>query len=102
MDTLEELISDAFVAGFMVSGEGYNGEYPFDKDWHNIRRELSGAIQEHLSGSVVGAHRSAIIRELIEKIGPKASVYSYNRYGGGELEWDYNVAEWLKSQIEGE
>ena len=46
--------------------------------------------------------RNQVIRELIEKVGPKASVYSYNRYGGGELEWDYNVADWLKSQMEGE
>ncbi len=46
--------------------------------------------------------RNQVIRELIEKIGPKASVYNYNRYGGGELEWDYNVSEWLKSQMEGE
>ena len=48
------------------------------------------------------ADRNQVIRELIEKVGPKASVYSYNRYGGGELEWDYNVADWLKSQMEGE
>ena len=50
------------------------------------------------------AERNQVIQELIEKIGPKASVYSYNRYGGGavELEWDYNVANWLKSQMEGE
>ena len=48
------------------------------------------------------ADRNQVIRELIEKIGPKASVYSYNRYGGGELEWDYNVAEWLKDQLKGE
>lgn len=47
-------------------------------------------------------YRNQIIQELIEKVGPKASVYSYNRYGGGELEWDYNVADWLKSQMEGE
>ena len=46
--------------------------------------------------------REHAIQELIEKVGPKASVYSYNRYGGGELEWDYNVADWLKSQMEGE
>jgi len=50
------------------------------------------------------ANRNQVIQELIEKIGPKASVYSYNRYGGGavELEWDCNVADWLKSQMEGE
>ena len=53
-------------------------------------------------GEDAAEHRNQVIQELIEKVGPKASVYSYNRYGGGELEWDYNVAEWLKSQMEGE
>lgn len=52
--------------------------------------------------SIAAEHRNHVIRELMEKIGPKASVYSYNRYGGGELEWDYSVAEWLKAQLEGE
>ncbi len=51
---------------------------------------------------IAAEYRNQVIRELIEKIGPKAAVYSYNRYGGGELEWDYNVADWLKSQMEGE
>ena len=101
MDTLEELISDAFVAGFMVSSEGYNGEYPFDKDWHNIRRELSGAIQEHLSGSVVGAHRSAIIRELIEKAGAE-SYTACMAVPDEEPDQAHIAALWLKSQIEGE
>ena len=94
MDTLEELISDAFVAGFMVSGEGYNGEYPFYMDRDIIRLALAETIQEHLAGSVVGAHRSAIIRELIEKaLGSEADDYrSYDGY----------VAEWLKDQLKGE
>lgn len=50
------------------------------------------------------ANRNQVIQELIEKVGPNASVYSYNRYGGGavDLEWDYDVADWLKAQMEGE
>lgn len=44
-------------------------------------------------------YRNQIIQELIDRIGPKASVYSYSRYGCMELEWDYSVAEWLRSQM---
>jgi hypothetical protein len=49
---------------------------------------------------ITAEYRNQIIQELIEKIGPKASVYSYSRTGGMELEWDYSVADWLKSQME--
>ena len=35
-----DLMERAFVAGFVASSEGYNGEYPFDKDKRNIHREL--------------------------------------------------------------
>lgn len=47
-------------------------------------------------------YRNQIIRELIEKIGPNATVYSYSRYGNMDLELDYTVEDWLKSQMEGE
>lgn len=44
--TIRDVITEAFVAGFKASGEGYNGEYPFDFDERRIRRELWPEIQE--------------------------------------------------------
>ena len=65
-------------------------------------REIYAAMIEAFDPITWEAARNQVIQELIEKVGPKASVYSYNRYGDMELEWDYNVADWLKSQMEGE
>lgn len=45
-DALRDMLRDAFMAGFKASGEGYNGEYPFDGDEHAIIRELSEAFEE--------------------------------------------------------
>lgn len=39
-DELEELLFDAFVDGFMQSGEGGNAEYPFSFDEGRIRESL--------------------------------------------------------------
>lgn len=48
---LVELLNDAFIAGFMASAEGFNGEYPFDCDESRIRPELFPAfdvwLREH-------------------------------------------------------
>lgn len=30
--TLEDAFKEGFLAGFMASGEGWNGEYPFDQN----------------------------------------------------------------------
>lgn len=42
---LEDFARQMFIAGFRQSGEGYNGEYPFDHDEDRIRRELSEDFQ---------------------------------------------------------
>jgi hypothetical protein len=45
--SLEDLLRDAFTAGFMASGEGYNGEYPFEGHQpHKVRGELAEQINE--------------------------------------------------------
>lgn len=38
---IRNIIELAYVAGFMRSGEGYNGEYPFDYDEGAICREIA-------------------------------------------------------------
>lgn len=43
---LNELIIEAFISGFLVSGEGYNGEYPFDYNKDTISRELHPQASE--------------------------------------------------------
>jgi hypothetical protein len=43
---MDDIIEMAFVAGFKASGEGYNGEYPFDEDERLIARELWEQISE--------------------------------------------------------
>lgn len=35
------IVEAAYVAGFMHSGEGYNGEYPFDYDEDAISCEIA-------------------------------------------------------------
>lgn len=43
-------LEDAFVAGFLVSGEGYNGEHPHDfLDGETLRKELLAPFSEWLS-----------------------------------------------------
>lgn len=49
---LVELSRSAFMAGFRASSEGYNGEYPFDKDLDGIARELEEVFQEYLGEPV--------------------------------------------------
>jgi hypothetical protein len=44
--TLRDVIAEAFVAGFICSSEGYNGEYPFYGCERSIRRELWEQIQD--------------------------------------------------------
>ena len=83
-DTIWQALADAYIKG----AQGVYDDHAKLIDW---KAEAAPIASEH---------RNHVIRELMEKIGPKASVYSYNRYGGGELEWDYHVADWLKSQLE--
>ena len=50
--TLEDAFKEGFLAGFMASGEGWNGEYPFDqnavevKDHETIKECCSVAFLE--------------------------------------------------------
>ncbi|HAH10833.1 MAG TPA: hypothetical protein DCL48_12115, partial [Alphaproteobacteria bacterium] len=41
LDRLKPVLEEAFVKGFLVSGEGYNGEYPHEfTDGETLRKEL--------------------------------------------------------------
>ena len=84
-DTLRNALRDAYIKGA--------------QDAHDTRTKLIDWQAE--AEPIAAEYRNQIFQELIEKIGPKASVYSYSRYGCMELEWDYSVADWLKSQMEG-
>ncbi|WP_372570384.1 hypothetical protein [Ruegeria jejuensis] len=46
---LLELMRLAFIEGFKASGEGYNGEYPFDYCDSRISRELSEDAERSVS-----------------------------------------------------
>lgn len=39
-------LREAFVHGFSQSGEGWNGEYPFDENYAEIDNALDGAFKE--------------------------------------------------------
>lgn len=53
----EDFARRMFIAGFKQSGEGYNGEYPFDYDDGRIRREMAedfkAAFDEALTSAVI-------------------------------------------------
>lgn len=74
-----------------------------NKQWAVARRMFMAGkrSQQATAQRMYQEGREHAIQDLIEKIGPKAAVYSHSRYGDMELEWDYSVAEWLKSQMEG-
>lgn len=36
---VKAMLADAFLAGFMSTGEGWNGEYPFDFDEEDIKKD---------------------------------------------------------------
>jgi hypothetical protein len=55
-ETLKLALEAAYLAGFNASGEGYNGEYPFqdhnahpeqDADWVRCRDNKIAAIEAH-------------------------------------------------------
>lgn len=41
MTTLTEALQQAFLAGFSISGEGYNAEYPFQDSAAPVEQDLS-------------------------------------------------------------
>lgn len=41
-----DLMERAFVAGFLASAEGYNGEYPFNSNEWAVSRELADQRRE--------------------------------------------------------
>ena len=45
----EEQLTNAYLEGFKVSGEGFNGEYPFEgKGDEHVKQELRGSIHYYL------------------------------------------------------
>lgn len=59
-DKLIELLDAAYLAGFMASGEGYNGEFPFDeldlpidnKAWIRDRQNCVDSLVEKIKGGL--------------------------------------------------
>lgn len=85
-DILWQALADAYIKGA--------------QDVHDTHAKLIDWKAE--AEPIATEYRRQIIQKMIDRIGPKASVYSYSRTGCMELEWDYSVADWLKSQMEGE
>ena len=52
---LLELLTEAFNAGFSVSGEGYNGEYPFNYDSSRISRKIADQRKEAIQNILLDA-----------------------------------------------
>lgn len=52
---LKELMSRAYMAGFMDSAQGYNGEHPFSGDVEHATRETS-------------CSREAAINEILQSV----------------------------------
>lgn len=59
-DEIEEMLCKAVLHGFNMSGEGWNGEYPFDYDGHVIEND------EHYCEG-----RDRHIEEAMKPFGPK-------------------------------
>jgi hypothetical protein len=83
-----DILWQAFADAHMKGAQGVHDDHAKLIDWKAEAAPIAAEC------------RNQVIQELMEKAG-NAAVYSRNPYGDMELEWDYNVADWLQSQMEG-
>lgn len=67
-EELKDLLNEAYLKGFSASGEGYNGEYPFDqygdspeddKEWQEKRDECIADLLHRDTGGYDGKGNKA-------------------------------------------